>query len=727
MPFCAQVIWRQQPEDGLGLARTAEVRYSGSAVDGPFEQHDLSEFATSEIHAMRVGAYIISRRRHVDHTLAIDLRPGVNTAAIAPGDLVRVKLRRIASSGVNTLHDFLYEVERVGKKADGLVSLTLTHFPVDTAGRSLVALDVAEARGNGQLLPTGRAAVNCDLNSSTNETVPEDDGPWDEWEILDPDPELYEFGAEFPLLDFGEGWGLGPVEDVNGLEFVELGGEWIYNETQEWWVFIPDPENPWRWDSAADEWYWISDETPPNGPPEGPPDQTLYEAGGPTNIEGEWTYDYDESWWVFDPGSENPWRWNSAAETWSYVSLATPPDVPPLEPALGPPPGPPDLTWTYAPKDVEEGTTATITFGAPLVVYPDVFYLVHQPDFARVYVTITVDNAPQRTPLGLTLTVGDQRIGAAIGVGQTETEVAFNMGSGTAGLTECVSYTLAVAAAAGGAFETITSTATATFSICPYVGTVTLLKHLWRRVSGAWTWEGPSSSDWSWNVGTQEWDWIGGGSAVGDPPSPIPTGEPTPGDGETTADYQTVVVQGEVDKMPIPNPVNDLRLDLVDCSSYIDTDSIAAVSRVFVGGWEWNPATEWWAYVNPPTGWRWHSGEKVWQYRGSQRADWGWDTANERWQRLSGTIAGDGGSWEWDEPTQSWVWSGDGSPTAPAGPPNTSPPEHGAGNSTFPPDGSQWVWDPDGYEWTGTAYSLSYSPPVGVWRSEGITVHYLDS
>ena len=612
MPFCVQVIWRQQPEDGLGLARTADVRYSGSAPDGPFEQHDLSEFATSELHAMRVGAYILSRRRHVDHTLSIDLRPGVNTAAVSPGDLVRIRAWRVASVGYSRLHDFLYEVEQVAKSADGMVSLTLTHFPVDSAARSLVALDVNESRGNGLLLPTGRAAVSCDANDPGDTSVATDDGPWGDWVVLEPDPELYEDGADFPIEDPGDGWGPGPIEDNDPI--------------------------------------------------------------------------------LDDPGES----------------------------------GPAEPTWSGTGGGGGNGA-ATIAFSTPLVVYPDVFYLAADPGFARVWVTITVDNAPERTPLGMTLAAGDQLINATIGVGQTSTEVSFLMGTGLAGLVDCVPYTLSVASAGGGAYSELTSTATAAFSICPYAGTVTLLQHLWRYVTGAWTWEGPASDDWSWNAGTQAWDWIGVGAAVGEPPSPIPTSVPTPGDGETTADYQTIVLQGQVDRMPIPNPVNDLRLDHVTCAGYIGTDAIPAVSRIFIGGWEWNPSTEWWAYVNPPTGWRWHSTDKVWQYRGSQAADWGWDTTEVRWQRLSGTVAGDGGTWTWDEPTQAWVWSGGGSPTAPAGPPSTSPPEHGAGNSTLPPNGALWVWDPDGYGWTGTDYSLSYAAPTGDWRSTGVTVHYLDA
>lgn len=183
-PFCALMIWRQQPEDDIGLVRTTEVRYAGTATDGPFEQHDLSAFATSETHAVRVGAYILARRRYITHTLRIKARPSAFNATLAKGDIVQVALTRAASSSVEGQHNYLYEVDRIGKARNGEVSLELTHFPVDSEGRSLVALDVLAARGSGLLLPTGRrGAISCDTNSSTDTTVPPDDsldpGDWE--------------------------------------------------------------------------------------------------------------------------------------------------------------------------------------------------------------------------------------------------------------------------------------------------------------------------------------------------------------------------------------------------------------------------------------------------------------------------------------------------------------------------------------------------------------------
>jgi hypothetical protein len=50
------------------------------------------------------------------------------------------------------------------------VTLDLVHFPVDTAGASLIALAVAGAAGAGYSLPTGKSGVSCDTNSSSATT-----------------------------------------------------------------------------------------------------------------------------------------------------------------------------------------------------------------------------------------------------------------------------------------------------------------------------------------------------------------------------------------------------------------------------------------------------------------------------------------------------------------------------------------------------------------------------
>jgi hypothetical protein len=201
-PFVALMLWRQQPTDDIGIIRTTEVRYAGTAPDGPFEQHDLSKFCASENHAVKAGAYRVAKRRYVSHTLRIKVRPGSFNTTLAQGDVVQVRLQRIASNAPAGEHNYLYEVDRIGKSRTGEVSLDLIHFPVDDQGRSLVALDVAAAVGGGILLSTGKSGTSCDVNSSTDETVPADDSlDPSEWDLPGDDA----FDVTLPDTDFGTG------------------------------------------------------------------------------------------------------------------------------------------------------------------------------------------------------------------------------------------------------------------------------------------------------------------------------------------------------------------------------------------------------------------------------------------------------------------------------------------------------------------------------------------
>ena len=171
-PFCAVMLWRQQDDLGIPVMRNTEVRYTGTAVDGPYEQHDLSEFCSSENHAVKVGAYIISKRKHVTHRLRLGVKPDAFNSTLGAGDLVRVRLERTPSTGAASLHNYLYEVDRIGKSITGEVQLELTHFPVDANNASVVAQEVDAATGTGILLPTGLTGVTCDVNSSGDTSSP---------------------------------------------------------------------------------------------------------------------------------------------------------------------------------------------------------------------------------------------------------------------------------------------------------------------------------------------------------------------------------------------------------------------------------------------------------------------------------------------------------------------------------------------------------------------------
>ena len=210
-PTAMQMLWRQQPDDDIGIIRTTVVRLPGTGVDAPIEQHDLSEFCTSELHAAKVGAYLAARRIFITHTLRIRVRPDAFNSTLTLGDVVRVRLRRETDLDQVTYHDYLYEVERINKSLSGAVELDLMHFPIDANGRSIVALYVAGTTINGFEYPTGRGDFTCDVNDPDDEDpIPDEGGtpgglPDDFPDDVDPDPESPEWPANVPTPQFPAG------------------------------------------------------------------------------------------------------------------------------------------------------------------------------------------------------------------------------------------------------------------------------------------------------------------------------------------------------------------------------------------------------------------------------------------------------------------------------------------------------------------------------------------
>ena len=174
-PFVAQVMWRQQAEDDIGIVRTVEVRYSDTnASTIPIETHDLSEFCTRGQHAVMVGAYILASRVNVTHSITFDARPQAHNLNVQLGDIVRVKLQRKSLGLLEAVHDYLYEVISKSKSLEGVVSYECLHHPVDTQGRSIVAMAVSSVVYAGGLVSTTKSGPSCDADSSraTDASIP---------------------------------------------------------------------------------------------------------------------------------------------------------------------------------------------------------------------------------------------------------------------------------------------------------------------------------------------------------------------------------------------------------------------------------------------------------------------------------------------------------------------------------------------------------------------------
>jgi hypothetical protein len=177
-PIRVQMMWRQQSDGIDSIVRTSEVyfRPPHDAPDGPFEQHDLSEFVCSERHIAKVGAYLVAHRALVHHTLKVDAIPGDYNTSVADGMIVRVTVPRAVDGQTTSTHDYLYRVVSIEKDLGGTTVFNLVHFPLDSQGRSALSMAVMGANPSGLVLPIAKTGPVCDVNDSTDTTDLPDDG-----------------------------------------------------------------------------------------------------------------------------------------------------------------------------------------------------------------------------------------------------------------------------------------------------------------------------------------------------------------------------------------------------------------------------------------------------------------------------------------------------------------------------------------------------------------------
>jgi hypothetical protein len=271
LPFVAQLTWRQELGTDAAILRTSQVKFENTSADGPYESYDLSEFCTSEDHAVKIGTYIVVRRATVTHNISFVARPQAHNTILSPGSIIRVVFRRDSSSDAPSVHDYYYQVERITKTLTGDVGYECSHFPIDSEKRSIVSLYVANTVGNGVLFTSNQTGVTCDLpGRDTDDTIPDeefmpgDDVPGWEW---DDDTDTWIPDDDIP------GWTWDPDTD-QWIPDDNIPG-WTWDPVDDTW--IPDDDIPgWTWDDGAGEWV-PSDDIP------------------------GWTWDPDAGEWVLDP------------------------------------------------------------------------------------------------------------------------------------------------------------------------------------------------------------------------------------------------------------------------------------------------------------------------------------------------------------------------------------------------------------------------------------------
>ena len=125
--ICMVMVYKDQPSNSPGQTVTVEVRYRGTALKGPFEQHDLSEFCCHPNQAMMAARYLLARRRYTTHSCTLNV--GRQGAQLQPGDVIAVNLAVETSEGDGVTDLNYYQVEVVSEEQGGLIKLELIHFP----------------------------------------------------------------------------------------------------------------------------------------------------------------------------------------------------------------------------------------------------------------------------------------------------------------------------------------------------------------------------------------------------------------------------------------------------------------------------------------------------------------------------------------------------------------------------------------------------------------------
>ena len=202
--FQAVIRYRKERQNKFPEERTVTVRYKGDE-DKPIEEFELSH-VTSTSHAIKVAKFYLSLRKYVTHSVSFRTTPDGN--ALQPGDWIKVATASspynpvsngvvkndgtvistqplaagsysvfywdrnsetisegtlaINSDGLATnLRDTIfsvksgsesnylnvYQIEALDIDQDGIVGIKATEFPVDGAGRSIIAQDVTPRSG----------------------------------------------------------------------------------------------------------------------------------------------------------------------------------------------------------------------------------------------------------------------------------------------------------------------------------------------------------------------------------------------------------------------------------------------------------------------------------------------------------------------------------------------------------------------------------------------------
>ena len=147
--ICLVMVYKDQPIAQPGQTVTVEVRYRGTALQGPFEQHDLTDFCCHPNQALLSARYLLAKRRFTTHSCSLSM--GRRGAQLVPGDVIGVDLALNTTEGSGITDLIYYQVDLVTEGQSGQVDLQLVHFPTKTASDGTVVSVIAEEIEQGQV------------------------------------------------------------------------------------------------------------------------------------------------------------------------------------------------------------------------------------------------------------------------------------------------------------------------------------------------------------------------------------------------------------------------------------------------------------------------------------------------------------------------------------------------------------------------------------------------
>ena len=107
-PICLIMVYRDQPSGSVGQTVTVEVRYPGTALSGPFEAHDLTEFTCRAEQAVCCSLHPCETPLH-DSPVSFTL--GRRAAQLKPGDVIKVDLAFDTTDGAGITDSTFYQIE----------------------------------------------------------------------------------------------------------------------------------------------------------------------------------------------------------------------------------------------------------------------------------------------------------------------------------------------------------------------------------------------------------------------------------------------------------------------------------------------------------------------------------------------------------------------------------------------------------------------------------------